>query len=272
MDVVQLIGQSQGGQGFAVLGRQVGLSEADARAAVEQLAPYVMSGMRRNSRSADGVSSFIGALASGGHARYLDGDEANITDDGNAILGHVFGSKDVSRAVALQASEQSGISSALLKKMLPIVAAMIMSALAKNMMGGRQTAPQSGGGLGDILGQVLGGGTPGGPSGSGGFGDILGQVLGGGAAGGGGGSGGLGDILGQVLGGGGSPAGGRTGQPDINDVLGSIFGGNASPEVRATATRKANDVLGGMLGGGTARGTAADSFLDAMTRGIQGIR
>jgi uncharacterized protein YidB (DUF937 family) len=57
-----------------------------------------------------------------------------------------------------------------------------------------------GGGLGDILGQVLGGGAQ--PRGGGGLEDILGQVLGGGAqprgGGGGGGMGGLGGLLEQM--------------------------------------------------------------------------
>lgn len=101
-------------------------------------------------------------------------------------------------------------------------------------------APQGGqggqgglpGGLGDILGQVLGGGgsaRTGGaggaaPQGGGGLEDILGQVLGGK----GGAGGGLGDILGQVLGGGyggDKPApSGRAGG-GLGDMVGDALGG-----------------------------------------------
>ena len=46
MDIVQLIEQSQGGQGLSTLGKQFGLNETQTRAAVEQLAPAVMAGIR----------------------------------------------------------------------------------------------------------------------------------------------------------------------------------------------------------------------------------
>ena len=80
--------------------------------------------------------------------------------------------------------------------LLPIVLAMLA-----NRGGGAQQAGMNpgGGGLGDILGQVLGGGGAAAPRGGGGMGDILGQILGGGggAGGGMGGMGGLGGLLEQ---------------------------------------------------------------------------
>jgi uncharacterized protein YidB (DUF937 family) len=77
--------------------------------------------------------------------------------------------------------------------LLPVVLAMLA-----NRGGGAQQAGTGagGGGLGDILGQVLGGGAPRG--GGGGMGDILGQILGGGGGGGGGGMGGLGGLGGLL--------------------------------------------------------------------------
>jgi uncharacterized membrane protein YebE (DUF533 family) len=101
---------------------------------------------------------------------------------------------------------------------------------------GTNTRGASGGGLGDILGQVLGG-QPQGSSGGGGqlpggLGDILGQVLGGGQPAGrstGGRGGDIGDILGQVLGGQ-SQRGGGSGQTGggLGDILGQILGGQPS--------------------------------------------
>jgi uncharacterized protein YidB (DUF937 family) len=77
--------------------------------------------------------------------------------------------------------------------LLPIVLAMLA-----NRGGGAQQAGMNpgGGGLGDILGQVLGGGGAAAPRG-GGMGDILGQILGGGG-GASGGMGGLGGLLEQL--------------------------------------------------------------------------
>lgn len=70
----------------------------------------------------------------------LSDNPASIADqalikDGNGILGHIFGSKDVSRNVAGRAAEQTGISSAILRKMLPMVATLVVGALSKKASG-----------------------------------------------------------------------------------------------------------------------------------------
>lgn len=267
IDLTNLIAEAQGGRGLEMLSRRFNLSEAETRAAIDQLAPAVMAGLRRETGSAEGLQGLIGALASGNHGRYLEGDDTDIVADGNGILGHIFGSKEVSRGVAAQAAEASGIGSGILKQMLPVIAAMVMGALGRRLTGG-------GGGLGDILVRVLGdraGGIGGvsGASGSG-LGDLLNQVLGGRPArpAGAGGSGGFGDVLSQVLGSRttrtSSPAGG------IGELLNEIFGGNAEPELRRRATESAGDFLGELLGRGTARGMAGETLLDSVNRALRG--
>ncbi|MEO8052121.1 MAG: DUF937 domain-containing protein [Acidobacteriota bacterium] len=94
-----------------------------------------MSGLQRNALEEGGMDALLGALNSGNHAQYLDQPEMLAeevtTEDGNSILGHIFGTKDVSRAVAGRASEQTGIGADVLKKMLPVVATMVMGSLSK---------------------------------------------------------------------------------------------------------------------------------------------
>ena len=79
----------------------------------------------------------------------------------------IFGSPDVSRAVIDQAQNFSGVSSNILKKMLPVLAGVVLSGLMRSGSGKAaspgQPAP-SGGSLGDILGQIFGRGMPGSPS------------------------------------------------------------------------------------------------------------
>lgn len=291
---------------YAELGRQFGLNEAQTRAAFEQLAPVVAAGIRRNNQSDNGLESLLKALQAGNHSRYADDASAlefdRVADDGNAMLGHIFGSKDVSRGVANQAADLSGVGSAVLKKMLPVIAAIIMGQLAKRMGGGGAArAPQgggSGGGLGDILGDILGGGGQGqsapaprapapGGSGGGGLGDILGDILGGGTKQGQGaptpkgGTGGLEDILGDILGGGRAPSGSAGGkapnaprqQPggvSIEDLLremmgGGQGGGGVNREVADRSRQRIDDVLGG----GTRSGNAADDLLNSVERMTQ---
>ena len=116
----------------------------------------------------------MGALQDGNHSQYLDNpnllQREETRRDGNAILGHLFGSKDVSRAVAAHASQKTGIGDSILKKMLPLVASMAMGSLSKQtrepsmagqlmgLLGGMQQQPQRQSGLGGLLGGLLGGG------------------------------------------------------------------------------------------------------------------
>jgi hypothetical protein len=66
-----------------------------------------MAGVRREAESPADLSSLLAALAGGDHGRYLDGQDDGVVDDGNAILGHIFGSKDVSRGVAAQVASST---------------------------------------------------------------------------------------------------------------------------------------------------------------------
>jgi hypothetical protein len=159
------------------IGRQFGLTPEQTQAAFEQLAPVVAAGMQRNGNAGGGLGNILGQITQG-----QPSDTGSLTKHGNDVLGEVFGSKEVSRGVADHVSQSTGIGSAILKKMLPIIASMVMAQIAKQMTSSAG-ASTGGGGLGDILGQILGGGA-GGQSGGGGLGDILGQVLGGSGVGG----------------------------------------------------------------------------------------
>ncbi len=267
---------------LAAIGRQFGLDEQQTQAAFDALAPVVAAGLRRNTQSDDGLAGLLGALSGGGNARYAEDPslalQPDTVNDGNAILGHIFGSKDVSRGVAQQLSASSGIGESVLKKLLPIVAAMVMGQIARKTFGGG--ASGGGGGLADILGGMLGGGASRTTGSGGGLGDILGEMLGGGQSSapqprGGSGGGGLGDILGDLLGGGARPETPRqmpreTSRPTsgggLDDILRDVLGGGAASEPerqeRVTRTRRGFEDI---LGGGTSRGSAAEELL----RGVE---
>ena len=258
---------------LSTIGRQYGLDPAQTEAAVAALAPVIAAGMKRSAGSGDGLGSIFAALQQGEQSGQL----SSPTDAGNVVLGQIFGSKDVSRGVAQQLSANSGISSAILKQMLPMIAAYLFS----QMMSGRGAAASTnsgGGGLGDILGQVLGGGSaprgapaPQAAPGGGWLGDIIGNILNGaGAPRSGSGQqptqgGGLGDILGQVLGGAGGAQGGQGGS--LGDVLGGMLGGGQSQGGGGLG-----DILGQVLGGagGAQKTSAADDLLASVQAALRG--
>jgi hypothetical protein len=156
-----MLANAQNGAGIQTLARQFGLSDAQAQAAVEALLPAFSQGLKRNTADPYGIGAFMNALASGQHGQYFD-NPANAFSpqgmaQGNDILGSLFGSKDLSRALASQAAQATGIGQDILKQMLPAIAAMIMGGLFKqgtNQLQGGQQAGGFGAG-GNIFGEVI---------------------------------------------------------------------------------------------------------------------
>jgi len=136
------------------------LSEQETRAAVEELIPALSRGLQKNSAETPGMDELLEALRTGKHERYMEKPGSlgtrETVKDGNDILGHIFGSKEVSREVATRASGKTGLSSTLLKKMLPVVASLVMGALSKKVLGGgRSSAPTSRAETGGLLSSLL---------------------------------------------------------------------------------------------------------------------
>lgn len=149
MNLLEAVMSAGNGGAVRQMAQQFGLEEGAAKGAIEQLLPALARGLSRNTSQAGGLESLLGALQSGGHARYYEDPTQAISEagiaDGNGILGHILGSKDASRNVAAHASANSGIDSAILRKMLPVVASIAMGAMAKQMAGGGgHAAPQAG--------------------------------------------------------------------------------------------------------------------------------
>ena len=136
MNLLETILGAQSGAPVRGLAQSFGLDDDQAASALKALLPALSGGLKRNVASAGGLESLLGALSAGDHQRYLE-EPGNLSrtetvQDGNAILGHLFGNKEVSRNVASQASSQTGLPVDLLKKMLPVVATLAMGALSKN--------------------------------------------------------------------------------------------------------------------------------------------
>ena len=135
MNILDSIINADNGAAVRRLGAQFGLDETQTASALSVLVPALSAGLRNNVQTPEGLSGLVGAFTSGDHQRYIDNpallDNAGTVTEGNGILGHVLGSKDASRAVAAQASTQTGLSSELMKQMLPLVATLVMGAMAR---------------------------------------------------------------------------------------------------------------------------------------------
>lgn len=180
MNILETILSAQGGSGVRQMADHAGLEQGQAQSAIEALLPMLAGAVNRNAQQPGGLEGLLGALSDGHHQRYLD-DPSTLQDDstiqdGNAILGHLFGDREVSRQAAVRASAQTGIGADVLRKMLPLLAAMLMGGLSKGAsQGGMSGTPSAGqDGPGGALGGGMGGGL------GGGLGEVLGGLLGGG--------------------------------------------------------------------------------------------
>jgi hypothetical protein len=157
------------------LARQLGVAPDEAEELTRKALPALVGGMEANAREPGGESSLAEAI--GQHDDdLLDGgvDLGQVdTDDGQKIVGHVFGDNRDQVVNRLGGGGQESM----ISKLLPLLAPLVMSFLAKKA-GGSGSGSSGGGGIGDLLGGLLGGG-----AGGAGLEDLLGGLLGGGRKG-----------------------------------------------------------------------------------------
>ena len=168
----EILDNAHDGEALEAIGGQFGLTPAQTEAAVNALLPAISMGLKRSTATVDGLGNLLGVMGQQQdlHEMYDDAETAFGSEGvaaGNEALSVIFGSPDVSRAVADHAQQVSGVSSDILKQLLPVLAGTVLSGLMRAGSTGKATAPQqpspSGGSLGDILGQVFGREMPGSP-------------------------------------------------------------------------------------------------------------
>lgn len=142
----------QANEAIANMAATFGITEAQAREALEATAAELSRGIERNTLSRGGLADFVQAIGDPRHSALRLNDPAlfgdtDVRSDGNAILGHILGSKDASRGVAARVAGSTGLAESLIKLILPYVASLLMAALSRMLQGG----------LGDILGKLPGG-------------------------------------------------------------------------------------------------------------------
>ena len=148
------------------IAKELGVDPKIAATGASVLLPAIVAGVGRQSTAAPSgggaLGSILGGLAgaAGGGGGLLDlvlGSQPTPVSQGNDILSQIFGSKDVSRSVAGEAAAASGLDSALLKKMLPLLAMAVAGYLAQRGSGTTPAAAPAQPNLGGILGQIIGG-------------------------------------------------------------------------------------------------------------------
>jgi len=170
MQITDILAQAGGLQSIA---RELGVSESQATRGAEALAPAILGGFRKQADAQpaelEGLGGLLARLGGGDLLDNVLSPQPTDVSRGDNVLGEIFGSRDVSRAVAGNAAAQTGLDASLLKKMLPMLAMMVAGYMAKQQRAGAESA---GSGLGGLLGGLLGGR----PSGTGGLGGLAGML------------------------------------------------------------------------------------------------
>jgi len=158
------------------LARQIGVPPDEAEELTRQALPALLGGMEANAQEPGGETSLAEAIGQHDDDLLDGGVDLNRvdTEDGQKIVRHVFGenrNEVISRL-------GGGGKESMMSTLLPLLAPLVMSFLAKKAGGGSGAGSTGGGGIGDLLGGLLGGGSR-----SGGIEDLLGGLLGGGRKG-----------------------------------------------------------------------------------------
>jgi len=118
MNLLDLLDSAGGTQSLGSLAGNLGLDTSKTNDLLGALTPALMGAMQKQTSSEGGLSSLINALQKGNHQQYLNNPDSlsapETVADGNKILGHLLGSKDVSRNVAAQAAQSTGIDASLM--------------------------------------------------------------------------------------------------------------------------------------------------------------
>jgi hypothetical protein len=156
MNINDILAESGGLQSMA---RELGVSESQAATGAAALLPAILGGFQKQTGAQagglEGLGGLLSQLGGGGLLDNVLSPQPTNVGLGDNVLGQIFGSKDVSRTVAADAAQKSGLDPSILKKMLPILAMLVAGYMAKQH-GGGAAQPGSGGG-GGLLGGILGG-------------------------------------------------------------------------------------------------------------------
>ena len=136
--------KSQNGAAMEMLSRQFNLAQEQSAKAMAALMPAFSAGFKRSSANPYDFKALMEAASSGGYARYFEDFGKAFTPQGmaagNTILDQIFGSRDLTSAIAAEAAKMSGIGQDVMRQMMPAIAGALTGGIFKQMTGHMQDA------------------------------------------------------------------------------------------------------------------------------------
>jgi hypothetical protein len=186
MSLIDIVQQSLGQQEVQQISQQIGADPATTQAAIQNALPLILGGMAGTAQQAGGASGIESLL--GSHSGVL-GNLGSILGGalggggggggaggglGGGILDTILGGHHADVQQGVQTS--TGLSSEATKKLLVMLAPIVLGALARHRSQGAAAGQAAQGGIGDVLAQEA---QQAGQNASPHVGGILGKILGG---------------------------------------------------------------------------------------------
>jgi hypothetical protein len=156
-DLTDILRQAQGGEAVRNLAQRFGLTTEQSQAAVEAMMPAFATALTRqmaDPQAFQALARMMTGQVAAPRNPYVDAVAAfgpETLKTGNELLVAMFGSSEVTKAVAEQAAAISGVGRQVMQAMLPVVASIMMGGIG----GGLRQDP-----LGDMVTRFFGGGAP----------------------------------------------------------------------------------------------------------------
>jgi hypothetical protein len=120
---------------IAGVAKSYGVDPTQMQRAAIPVIESLSGAMARMGASRGGLADLVEILGAPGREAYLQPDarlkSPEVENDGIGILSQILGSRDKSRAVAARAAKASGLSDAMMKAVLPSLAAVVTGAMSK---------------------------------------------------------------------------------------------------------------------------------------------
>lgn len=132
---VEMLRAAQGGQALDNIGRMYGLSGQQAQAVAEAVMPAFAEAFRQATQSPEALASLMTLMTSGPYGAFYTqpAAPAELSRAGNEALDTVFGSSEVSRALASHVAASTGLGVAVVRQMMPSFATLVVGGLAKSL-------------------------------------------------------------------------------------------------------------------------------------------
>lgn len=132
---VEMLRAAQGGQAIENIARMYGLSAQQAQSLAEAMMPAFAEAFRQASQSPESLASLMALMTSGPYGTFYTqpAAPAELSRAGSEALDTVFGSSEVSRAVAAQVAASTGLGITMVRQMMPTLATLVVGGLARSL-------------------------------------------------------------------------------------------------------------------------------------------